>query len=91
MTTLHPILSQVLVLLDAPERMTAGGLHIPATIADKNTALWGEVLDAGDDVTTVFQGDRVFTKPHTGYHYREGGRDFLVIPEDKILCREKLA
>lgn len=89
MSRLFPILKNVLVLLDARQEITAGGLFIPASV--QKPELWGMAVGIGNQVQHIAEGDRVLTQAHMGYRYTVNGRDYLVIAEKNILAIDRKA
>ncbi len=88
MATLTPIRKNVLVLLDPPSAVSAGGLHLTATVVKPNVPAWGQVVGLGAQVTEVREGNRVLTAPHKGYRYTVGSMSFLVLEEKDVLAKE---
>ena len=86
MATLNPIGTNILVLLDPPVTVSAGGLHLSNPRVKPDEPTWGEVVGMGEKVNEVIRGSRALTPAHKGYRYAVGSRSFLVIAEKDILA-----
>ena len=83
-----PLSDRVLILPDAAEEKTAGGLIIPDTAKEKPLA--GKVVAAGPgtkDVTMeVKEGDHVLYGKYAGTEIRIDGTDYLIMKQQDILA-----
>ncbi|MCH5330165.1 MAG: co-chaperone GroES [Alistipes sp.] len=83
-----PLSDRVLILPDAAEEKTAGGLIIPDTAKEKPLA--GTVVAAGPgtkDVTMeVKVGDHVLYGKYAGTELRIDGTDYLIMKQQDILA-----
>lgn len=83
-----PLSDRVLILPDAAEEKTAGGLIIPDTAKEKPLA--GKVVAAGPgtkDVTMeVKVGDHVLYGKYAGTEIRIDGTDYLIMKQQDILA-----
>ena len=83
-----PLSDRVLILPDAAEEKTAGGLIIPDTAKEKPLA--GTVVAAGPgpkDVTMeVKVGDHVLYGKYAGTEIRIDGTDYLIMKQQDILA-----
>ncbi len=83
-----PLSDRVLVLPNAAEEKTAGGLFIPDTAKEK--PLQGEVVAAGpgtNDITMeVKVGDQVLYGKYAGQELCIDGVDYLIMKQSDILA-----
>ncbi len=83
-----PLSDRVLVLPNAAEEKTAGGLFIPDTAKEK--PLQGEVVAAGPgtkDITMeVKVGDQVLYGKYAGQEINVEGTDYLIMKQSDILA-----
>ena len=83
-----PLSDRVLILPDAAEEKTAGGLIIPDTAKEKPLA--GKVVAAGpgtkDVVMEVKEGDHVLYGKYAGTEIRIDGTDYLIMKQQDILA-----
>ena len=66
---------------EAGERRSSGGIVIPATVANSNRLVWGEVCGVGTHARTVKVGDRVLFHPEDQYEVEIQGENYLVMRE----------
>ncbi len=75
------------VLVQIPqneERMSKGGLLIPATAQISKRLAWAEVVALGQNVRTAEVGDRVLFSPEDRYEVEVGGTDYIMLRERDI-------
>ena len=66
------------------ERMTKGGLLIPATAQVSRRLVWAEVVAVGSHVRSVEVGDTVLFSPEDRYEVEVRGDDYLILRERDI-------
>jgi chaperonin GroES len=66
------------------ERLSKGGLLIPATAQISKRLAWAEVVAVGPSVRTIQQGDRVLFNPEDRYEVEVSGEDYLLLRERDI-------
>src|ERR1700748_586859 len=84
---LKPTFDNMLVLMQAREETSLGGIVIPEE--SRGTNRWGEVQAVGPDVRNISVGDTIYIPPHQGTHWRTQGtegKDFLIVRESEITC-----
>lgn len=83
-----PLSDRVLILPDAAEEKTAGGLIIPDTAKEKPLA--GTVVAAGPGTSEVKmevkEGDHVLYGKYAGTELRIDGKDYLIMKQQDILA-----
>ncbi len=83
-----PLSDRVLVLPNAAEERTAGGLFIPDTAKEK--PLQGEVVAAGPGTNEVTMevkvGDKVLYGKYAGQEINIDGTDYLIMKQADILA-----
>ncbi|MCH5331848.1 MAG: co-chaperone GroES [Alistipes sp.] len=83
-----PLSDRVLILPDAAEEKTAGGLIIPDTAKEKPLA--GTVVAAGPGTSEVKmevkEGDHVLYGKYAGTEIRIDGTDYLIMKQQDILA-----
>ena len=75
------------VLVQIPqneERMSKGGLLIPATAQISKRLAWAEVVALGPNVRTMAVGDRVLFNPEDRYEVEVSGDEYLILRERDI-------
>ena len=76
------------VLVQVPgsegERLSKGGLLIPATAQVSRRLAWAEVVAVGPNVRLIQSGDRVLFNPEDRYEVEVGGADYLILRERDI-------
>lgn len=91
---LSPLDDRVVVQVEAPEKVTAGGLFIPATVSDVSGNLKGKVVAVGRGHMNkkghvkpmdVKVGDTVMFSEYAGTKYEFQGVDLLIIRESDVL------
>ena len=82
---LRPINDNILVRLRKPDEVSNGGIHIPDCAQEAEE--WGVVQSVGSKVAEVAPDEIVFIKATQGTHYRQGGEDFILIAEHRVLCK----
>lgn len=85
MTLLKPIGNNVLIQLDARIAQSTGGIAIPNSA--QKAEEWGTVAGVGKKAEALAVGDRAFVSRFLGTHYVEGGLEFIIISEDKIVAK----
>ncbi len=83
-----PLADRVLVLPDAAEEKTIGGIIIPDTAKEKPVR--GEVVAAGngtkDDPMTVKVGDKVLYGKYAGTELEVDGKKYLIMRQSDIFA-----
>ena len=86
--TIKPLSDRVLVLPNAAEEKTAGGLFIPDTAKEK--PLMGKVIAVGpgtsDVKMEVKEGDTVLYGKYAGTEINVDGADYLIMKQSDILA-----
>ena len=86
--TIKPLSDRVLVLPNAAEEKTAGGLFIPDTAKEK--PLMGKVVAVGpgtaDVKMEVKEGDQVLYGKYAGTEISFEGVDYLIMKQSDILA-----
>ena len=86
--TIKPLSDRVLVLPNAAEEKTAGGLFIPDTAKEK--PLRGKVVAVGpgtaDVKMEVKEGDTVLYGKYAGTEINVDGTDYLIMKQSDILA-----
>ena len=86
--TIKPLSDRVLVLPNAAEEKTAGGLFIPDTA--KENPLMGKVVAVGpgtaDIKMEVKEGDTVLYGKYAGTEINVDGTDYLIMKQSDILA-----
>ncbi len=81
-----PLADRVLVLPDAAEEKTVGGIIIPDTAKEKPVR--GEIVAAGngtkDDPMTVKVGDKVLYGKYAGTELEVEGKKYLIMRQSDI-------
>lgn len=85
----HPIIMLTdRVLVSVPntdgDRISKGGLLIPATAQVSRRLTWAEVVAVGPNVRLIQSGDRVLFNPEDRYEVEVGGSDYLILRERDI-------
>lgn len=66
------------------ERLSKGGLLIPATAQMAKRLAWAEVVAVGPQVRQIQSGDRVLFNPEDRYEVDVSGEDYLLLRERDI-------
>ena len=66
------------------ERISKGGLLIPATAQVSRRLTWAEVVAVGPSVRLIQPGDRVLFNPEDRYEVEVSGDDYLLLRERDI-------
>lgn len=84
--TIEVLNRNLLLILDARETETAGGIALPEVSQKAN--VWGTVkAHAEDCVMNEWANDmRVLIPPTAGSHYRVNGVDYIIVCEDRIIA-----
>ena len=91
---LSPLDDRLVIQVEAQEKVTAGGLFIPATVSDVSGNLKGRVLAVGRGHMNkkghvkpmdVKVGDTVMVSEYAGTKYEFQGVDLLIIRESDVL------
>ena len=86
--TIKPLSDRVLVLPNAAEEKTAGGLFIPDTAKEK--PLMGKVIAVGPGTSEVKmevkEGDQVLYGKYAGSEFIVDGVDYLIMKQSDILA-----
>ena len=85
----HPIIMLTdRVLVQVPsgdgERLSKGGLLIPATAQVSRRLAWAEVVAVGPNVRLIQPNDRVLFNPEDRYEVEVAGADYLILRERDI-------
>lgn len=76
------------VLVQVPstdgDRISKGGLLIPATAQISRRLAWAEVVTVGPSVRLIQPGDRVLFNPEDRYEVEVSGEDYLLLRERDI-------
>ncbi len=85
----HPIImltDRVLVQIPGGdgERLSKGGLLIPATAQVSRRLAWAEVVAVGPNVRLIQPNDRVLFNPEDRYEVEVAGADYLILRERDI-------
>lgn len=77
---------RVLVKLETAEadRMSSGGIVIPATAQVGKRLTWAQIVATGPNVRTMELDDRVLFNPEDRYEVEVGGRDYIILRERDI-------
>ncbi len=77
---------RVLVSLETAEadRMSSGGIVIPATAQVGKRLTWAQVVAIGPNVRSMELGDRVLFNPEDRYEVEVGGNDYIILRERDI-------
>ncbi len=77
---------RILVRIDTTdgERLSTGGILIPATAQLGKRLTWAEVVALGPNVRTMEVGDRVLFSPEDRYEVEVRGEDYLILRERDI-------
>ena len=77
---------RILVKLEAEEsdRMSSGGIVIPATAQVGKRLTWAQVVATGPNVRTMELEDRVLFNPEDRYEVEVGGNDYIILRERDI-------
>lgn len=82
---IEPLADRVLVEMDAPEKMSRGGIVLPDGSQDE--AKLGHVRAIGSAVDSLQVGDKVFCGKYSGQEWEIDDRQFKVIKAADIYCR----
>lgn len=86
--TIKPLSDRVLVLPNAAEEKTAGGLFIPDTAKEK--PLMGKVIAVGPGTAEVKmevkEGDQILYGKYAGTEINVDGVDYLIMKQSDILA-----
>lgn len=66
------------------ERITRGGILIPATAQPSRRLVWAEVVAAGPHVRSVQSGDKVLFSPEDRYEVEVQGDEYIILRERDI-------
>ena len=66
------------------ERLSKGGLLIPATAQISKRLSWAEVVAVGPNVRLIQIGDRVLFNPEDRYEVQVGEEEYLILRERDI-------
>jgi len=66
------------------ERVSSGGILIPATAQVSKRLIWAEVLAVGNHVRAVELGDRVLFSPDDRHEVEINGDDYMLLRERDI-------
>lgn len=85
----EPLGSSVLVTMERPDEIAAqdDNVTIYAPETARQTPLHAVVVAVGPDVCSVSPGDRVVYEQYAGRKITLDGRDFMTMPEAKIIGR----
>ncbi len=66
------------------ERLSSGGILIPATAQIGKRLVWAEVVTTGPNVRILEDGDQVLFNPEDRYEVEVGGEDYLILRERDV-------
>ncbi len=66
------------------ERLSTGGILIPATAQVGKRLTWAEVVASGPNVRNMELGDRVLFNPEDRYEVEVGGTDYIILRERDV-------
>lgn len=66
------------------ERLSTGGILIPATAQVGKRLAWAEVVASGPNVRNMELGDRVLFNPEDRYEVEVGGTDYIILRERDV-------
>lgn len=66
---------------DAGERLSSGGILIPATAQMSKRLVWGKVIGAGPNVRGAKVDDQVLFSPEDRYEVEVQGDDYIILRE----------
>ncbi len=66
------------------ERLSSGGIVIPATAQVGKRLVWAQVVAAGPNVRSMQIGDRVLFNPEDRYEVEVRGIDYIILRERDI-------
>lgn len=66
------------------ERLSSGGILIPATAQMGKRLTWAEVVAVGPNVRAMEPGDQVLFNPEDRYEVEVRGEDFIILRERDI-------
>jgi chaperonin GroES len=77
---------RLLVKLGAAEgeRLSSGGILIPATAQTSKRLVWAEVVAAGPNVRAMEAGDQVLFNPEDRYEVEVRGDDYVILRERDV-------
>lgn len=79
--------NNVVIVMSERETSTDGGIVLPNTAVSPNTE--GTIVSVGNRVEHVEEGWVVGFPSHLGTRLEKGGKDILVIAEEKLLYVRK--
>ena len=82
---LKPLGNRVVVRMRNRQEKSSGGIHIPERAQE--TEVWGEVKAVGPKVAHLKEEDLVYVTGLQGTHFVEGGVDYVLVDEPKILAK----
>ena len=86
-TSFTAIRHQCLVKLEERVSVSPGGIIIPEI--GRESAVWGAVVSAGELVSGIEEGERVFVKKTQGTFLRFPGADYVVLLDTQVLAKER--
>ena len=88
-TTVEPLFDKILVIRDAKETKTAGGLIIPDTSKTKPNS--GVIFAVGegrkDEPMILKKGDKILFPQHAGEPIQIDNKEYLLMPQAQVACR----
>lgn len=66
------------------ERLSSGGILIPATAQIGRRLVWAGVVATGPNVRILEEGDQVLFNPEDRYEVEVGGDDYLILRERDV-------
>ena len=69
---------------DAGERLSSGGILIPATAQPARRLSWAEIKAIGPNVRNMEIGDQVLFNPEDRYEVEVRGHDYIILRERDI-------
>lgn len=86
MNSLTVIGGKVLIRLDDRPTQTETGLALPEYSREATT--WGTVVATGPRVKELQPDNRVHVPRTLGHHFRRGGRDYIIVEENRLALME---
>lgn len=83
-TKFHPIANRMMVIADAPEERSVGGLFIPDNAKEQMQS--GVVAATGDEVKEVKKGDKILFGKYSGSDVVIDNVTYLILTEEEVLC-----
>lgn len=83
---IQPLHNRIAVTLDVPEKVSAGGIILPATSSnDASKATEGTVIGIGPKVEGIKVGDHITFGQHAGTEATVNGIDILIMRDSDVM------